>query len=84
MQNSLRRSIGSRLEEWRKRNNLTQFDLAQLVGKTFQHISHVECGRRGLNFYALAELGLNTQKQLKEPLDLNWLLTGKSIQNDVM
>lgn len=75
------REIGKNIKAYRIQRNLKQLQLAELVGVTDQHISHVECGRTkvslptllriskvlSVDIYAL--LGSNTISQHDVALD---------------
>lgn len=50
------REIGENIKTYRVRRKLKQLQLAELVGVTDQHISHVECGRTKVSLSTLLKI----------------------------
>ena len=48
--------IGKNIRAWRKRCGFTQASLAQEMGKTVDHIAHVESGRNGVSMRMLFDI----------------------------
>jgi len=74
-------SVGSRFKKWRKMNHLSQSQIAQMINTTYNYISMVEHGRRGLAQSSLMIFRQEIPGIIDTPLDVNWLLDGRSMQN---
>jgi transcriptional regulator with XRE-family HTH domain len=51
-----RQSFGSRVRELRQERGITQEQLAELMGKTTEHISFLERGERSPSFEVIVDL----------------------------
>ncbi|MBE3560782.1 MAG: helix-turn-helix transcriptional regulator [Ktedonobacteraceae bacterium] len=65
-----RRLLGYRIGALRKKKNITQEKLAELVGKTTEHISFLERGERSPSFELLIDLSYALDAPLSYLLDI--------------
>lgn len=72
MDNSnLRKEIGSRINEIKKLNNMTNTEFAEYIGTTTQQLSYVIRGERGFSISKLLEISNKTN------FPIEYILTGK-------
>lgn len=64
--NEMAVTIGGNIRKWRKRNCVTQMDLARQVGLSQSYFSKLEHGRKTPNLSALARLSSVTQIPLDD------------------
>ncbi len=59
-------AIGERIRKYRKKNNLTQKDLAEATDLTIGQISHLETGSSRPTLYAIAQICLRLDVSVDE------------------
>lgn len=62
------KAIGQNVRRYRRMKGLTQAQLAEMIGVSDQHISHIECGRTSLSLYAFVNLALALSVDLNDLL----------------
>lgn len=62
------KAIGQNVRRYRRTKGLTQAQLAEIIGVTDQHISHIECGHTSLSLYAFVNLALALSVDLNDLL----------------
>ena len=62
------KAIGQNVRRFRRTKGLTQAQLAEMIGVTDQHISHIECGHTSLSLYAFVNLAVALSVDLNDLL----------------
>jgi len=69
--NDLLRNFGIKLKYYRIKRNLTQEQLAEIMGSDIRYISNVECGKRNITFKTLSKLSEALNIDIHSLFDFN-------------
>lgn len=76
--------LGKRIKELRKSKNLTQEQLAELIGIETSSLSGIESGRHFPSLPTLERISIQLQVELKNLFDYNHLKTSEEIKKEII
>lgn len=78
-----KRKFGARIKEIRISRNLTQEELAELIGMQASNLSNIECGKRFVTFYTLRNIANALLVRIKELFDYDHLVDDDVLKKNI-
>ena len=76
--------LGKRLREYRKKRNLTQFQLAELLGIDDKHLSRIELGKNMPQAAVIAKISEALEIEPKELFEFSHLDKPETVRNELL
>lgn len=73
----LKNNFGKKLAYLRKKRNLSQMHLAEIIDSNFNYVSQIECGRANITMNMLILLADALDVEAKELFDFNFVIYAK-------
>lgn len=80
----IKKLLGKRIREYRKKHNLTQFQLAEMLGIDDKHLSRIELGKNMPQSTVIAKISEVLEIEPKELFEFYHLDTPKNVKTELL